>query len=113
LRKLRFVAFHGLYPEEQKTGNEYEVNLQVSFVPSSGTITDISDTVNYVELYELVRSEMEIPTALLETLAMRITSRIHEQIPFLKKISISIYKMNPPISKFPGNVGAHYEKEFD
>jgi dihydroneopterin aldolase len=111
LKALRFVAYHGLYEEEQKTGNEYEVNLTASFEPEA-VITDISDTLNYVNLYELIREEMSKPTDLLETLAMTITTRIHEKMPGIKKISISIYKLHPPISKFPGVVGASYEKEW-
>ncbi|MBL7731144.1 MAG: dihydroneopterin aldolase, partial [Chitinophagaceae bacterium] len=27
LHKLIFRAYHGLYPEERKTGNDFEVNL--------------------------------------------------------------------------------------
>jgi dihydroneopterin aldolase len=111
LKALRFVAYHGLYEEEQKTGNEYEVNLTASFEPQA-PITDISETLNYVNLYELIREEMNKPTDLLETLAMTITTRIHQEMPRVKKISISIYKLHPPISKFPGVVGASYEKEW-
>jgi dihydroneopterin aldolase len=31
LKQLRFLAYHGLYAEERKTGNEFEINLSVSF----------------------------------------------------------------------------------
>ena len=30
LKRLRFLAYHGLYAEEKKTGNEFEVNLVVN-----------------------------------------------------------------------------------
>jgi len=29
LKELRFFANHGLYPEEQKIGNEFDINLTV------------------------------------------------------------------------------------
>ena len=30
LNEVRFFAYHGLFEEEQKTGNEFEVNFAVS-----------------------------------------------------------------------------------
>ena len=34
LKGLRFFAYHGLYAEEQKTGNEFEIDLFVTHQPS-------------------------------------------------------------------------------
>src|SRR5258705_11880685 len=89
LRQLHFFAYHGLFPEEQKTGNDFEVNLSVSYEPVGGVISGIGDTINYVELYDLVKVEMQRTTPLIETLAMRITTLIHEKFPHVKKTEIS------------------------
>jgi len=112
LKKLRFLAYHGLYPEERKTGNEFEINLSVSYQPSSGTITGISDTVNYSELYELLKSEMQKPRHLLETLVMEVAEIIHLSFPRIKKIEISITKLHVPIVKFTGTAGVRFMKEY-
>jgi 7,8-dihydroneopterin aldolase/epimerase/oxygenase len=112
LKQLHFFAQHGLYAEERKTGNEFEVNLIVSYQPSSGTITDISDTVNYVQLYDLLKAEMQKPRYLLETFVMEVTELIHVAFQQVRKIEISITKLHPPIAKFTGTVGVKYSKEY-
>ena len=112
LKQLHFFANHGLYAEERKTGNEFEVNLIVSYQPSSGTIIDISDTVNYVQLYDLLKAEMQKPRQLLESFVMEVTELIHAAFPQIKKVEISITKLHPPIAKFTGTVGVNYTKEY-
>ena len=112
LKKLHFFAYHGLYAEERKTGHEFEVNLFVSYLPVSGTITGISDTVNYVELYELLKSEMQKPRELLETFVMEVSEIIHLSFSQIKKIEIAVTKLHPPITGFTGTVGVKYSKEY-
>lgn len=111
LQQLRFFTKHGLYAEELKTGNEFEVSLSVDHIPAEGVITDISTTVNYVTLYELVKTRMQQPTALLETVAMEITEAIFAAFPAVKKTELSIIKLHPPIAGFTGSVGVKYCKE--
>jgi len=112
LKSLRFLAYHGLYAEERKTGNEFEINLAVSYQPSSGTITGISDTVNYSGLYALLKTEMQKPRHLLETFLMEVAEIIHLSFPQIKKIEISITKLHVPITKFTGTAGVKYLKEY-
>lgn len=112
LKQLRFLAYHGLYAEERKTGNEFEINLSVSFQPSSGAITDISDTVNYSALYTLLKTEMQNPRHLLETFVMEVSEVIHVSFPQIKKIEISITKLHVPIAKFTGTAGVRYQKNY-
>jgi 7,8-dihydroneopterin aldolase/epimerase/oxygenase len=112
LKELHFYAHHGLYAEEKKTGNEFEINLSVSYEPISGTITDISDTVNYAKLYALLKTEMAKPRHLLETFVMEVVEMIHVSYPQVKKIEISITKLHVPIAKFIGTASVSYSREF-
>lgn len=112
LKKLQFFAFHGLYEEEKKTGNEFEVNLFVDYIPNTVIITDMSATINYAELFELVKTEMQKPRGLLETLAMEIVELIHSLYPQIVKAEISITKLHPPIATFTGSVGVQYSKRW-
>lgn len=110
LRDLHFHAFHGLYPEERKTGNDFRVALDVDYIPSDEIITQIGDTLNYASLYTIVRKAMQTPVDLLETLVMQITDTIHLEFPQAIRIRISIHKLHPPIEQFTGEVGVVYEK---
>jgi len=112
LKQLRFFAFHGLYAEEKKTGNEFEVDLSVAYTPLSGTITDLDDTVNYAVLYELLKTEMQKPRHLLETFVMEVTELMHLSFPQIKSVAITITKLHPPIAGFTGTVGLRYQKDF-
>jgi dihydroneopterin aldolase len=112
LKQLRFFAHHGLYEEERKVSNEFTVDLEVSFEPKTAAITKMSETINYIKLYELIKKSMLRPTDLIETIAMEITNNIHQQYPQVKKVSITIAKKYPPVINFSGNVAVNYAKEF-
>lgn len=112
LKDLPFFGYHGLYDEEKKTGNEFRVNLSVFYTPLSGTITHISDTINYAALYALLKKEMQQPRQLLETLAMEISEAIHLSYPLIKRIEISISKMQVPVIGFRGYAAVSYQKEY-
>lgn len=57
---------------------------------------DLAGTLNYAELYELVKQEMEIPGKLLEHVAGRIGKRLFAEYPAIQKIQLAITKVNPP-----------------
>jgi dihydroneopterin aldolase len=111
LHNLHFFAYHGLYAEEKKSGAEFEVNVSVAFQPGK-MITALVETVNYENIFSLVKSEMQKPRELLETLAMDITQAIYLSYPSIKKIEISISKLRVPITGFSGSIAVRYEKEF-
>ena len=113
LQHLRFFAYHGVHAEEKKTGNEFEVNLTVSYQPGSGTITGIQDTVDYSALFALLKLEMQSPRNLLETLTMEIVEKIHARFPRIKKIELSITKLTAPIESLTGSVGVSYTREYN
>ncbi|TMI95408.1 MAG: dihydroneopterin aldolase [Bacteroidetes bacterium] len=112
LKQLRFFAHHGLYEEERKVSNEFIVDLEVDFDSTATVITKMSETINYIKLYELIKKHMLQTTDLIETLAMKITGAIHDSYPHVKKISISITKKFPPVINFSGNVSVNFEKEY-
>jgi 7,8-dihydroneopterin aldolase/epimerase/oxygenase len=112
IKEARFLAYHGLYAEEQKTGNEFIVTLKVDYEVGNNEVLTIDETVNYVSLYELLKEQMQHPRDLLETLAMDIINEIQSDFPMLSAAEISIEKLNAPIDSFAGKVGVVYKKQF-
>ncbi len=112
LKQVRFFAFHGLYEEEKREGNDFEVSLAVSFFPQTDVINSIRETINYAVLYEIVNAEMQEPRDLLETLTMTMAAKIKTAYPEVKKITISITKLNPPIPGIKGSTAVTYSKEW-
>jgi dihydroneopterin aldolase len=112
LHGLRFFGEHGMYQEELKVGNEFEVDISLQCKAPKRQITELDQTINYVEVYRIVQEEFAIRRLLLETCAMQIADKIQEQFPELEKVTIAIRKLNPPITNFSGSVSVTYTKSF-
>ncbi|NML21941.1 dihydroneopterin aldolase [Pseudoflavitalea sp. G-6-1-2] len=113
LQNLQLHAYHGLYDGEKKTGSPYEVNVKVSYDEGNAQFDDIRNTINYVEVFEIVKRCMAVPTPLLEKVAEGIIRRIKHQYPFSKEVIISIYKLEPPIENIQGKIGISMKKEWE
>ena len=112
LNKVRFFAHHGLHDEEGSLGNEFEIDLAVKMDPAIPVIHHIQETINYVQLFEMVSAQMKRPRKLLETLVMEIVEEIHGRFPQSLEINITITKLIPPIHNFQGQVCVSYNKAF-
>lgn len=98
LKEIRFYAFHGVLPQEQLVGGEFMVSLRVAYpFEAAMESDDVNDTLNYAELYALVKEQMDIPSRLLEHVAGRIVKAIQMQYPQVTRIELKITKKNPPM----------------
>ena len=103
LHGAEFFAYHGFYPEEQKLGNKFIVDIDVDFIPGRDLkADDISGTINYEQLYEIVSGQMSLTKKLIETVAQNILDEVKRKFPFAKGVRIVIKKMTPPLK---GKVG--------
>ncbi|WP_159291828.1 dihydroneopterin aldolase [Tenacibaculum maritimum] len=102
VNNIKLYAYHGCLDEEAKIGSEYRVDLKANAnLQKSSETDDLADTVDYVHLNHIVKEEMAIRSKLLEEVAARILVRILKEIQLVKKVRISVAKINPPIG---GNV---------
>lgn len=98
LKNVRFHAFHGVLSQETIVGNDYLVNLTVDYDFTAAMETDeLSGTVSYADLFEVIKEEMAKPSKLLEHVAGRIGKRIFAEFPAIQKIQLAINKVNPPM----------------
>ena len=112
LKGLKFYAPHGMYAEEAKVGNAFEVDVILHTGSPDTKIDALDQTVNYVEVYTILAEAFAIRRQLLESLAMDIAESLHQRFPQIQKLSISIKKNHPPITNFSGAVGITYTKDF-
>lgn len=108
LKGLRFFAEHGLYPEEQRTGNEFEVDVTLTYQAPEKPVVSIEETVNYAEVYRIVKNVFLEPRQLLETCALQIANQLQGQFSQIEQLTVSIRKLHPPIVGFTGMVGVSY-----
>ena len=98
LHDMRFYAYHGVMEQERRVGGEYLVSLQVEADLSRAVNSDsVADTVNYAQLYEVVRCEMAEPSQLLEHVAGRIGQRVLDHFQQVTALTVRVTKCNPPM----------------
>ncbi|PIA78979.1 dihydroneopterin aldolase [Gaetbulibacter sp. 4G1] len=98
VENIRVFAYHGCLKEETKIGSDYRVDLEVKANLQASAKTDkLIDTVDYVFLNRVIKEEMEKPSHLLETVAKRMLNRIFNEDKLVKKATVWVSKLNPPI----------------
>jgi dihydroneopterin aldolase len=113
LHDLHMHAYHGIFEGEERVGNPYIVNLEVKYDESQRNFDDINNTISYVDLYDIVKQRMQIPTGLLEKVCESIIRRIKHQYSYIKEVNLSIYKLQAPIENLNGKVGVTMNKKFN
>lgn len=99
---IQVYAYHGCLEEEGKIGGNYLVDVHMETDFSEAALTDdLSKTIDYVDVYNIVRVEMAIRAKLIEHVGQRIIDRINKKFSTIKKCKVKIIKLNPPMN---GNV---------
>ena len=105
IEQMEFYAYHGCFKEEQIIGTRFLLDLYLETNTENAEKSDVlADTVNYQEVYLLVKKEMEIKSKLLEHVGRRILDAIQGRFPEVKSAELKISKMNPPLGGKMKNV---------
>ncbi|HAT48432.1 MAG TPA: dihydroneopterin aldolase [Flavobacteriales bacterium] len=96
---LRFWAHHGCMEEEAIVGQEYRVDvaLWVNLAPSAET-DELSKTVDYEDVYRIVRREMGVRSKLVEQVCQRIVNALRNELPLSESVEVKVTKFQPPIN---------------
>lgn len=113
VNEVKLHALHGIYEGEKVIGSNYEVSVRVTYEEGNTTFDDLKNTINYVEILDIVKQRMQTPTGLLEKVADDVIRSIKQQYPFCTGISFSIYKLDAPVENFQGKIGVTLHKKFD
>jgi dihydroneopterin aldolase len=111
LHNLEFFSDHGLHQGEELTGNKFKVSVDIDLQVTQ-PVSHLSQSLDYAAAFEVVKKIMGEREPLLETLAGKIIAAIHELHTDIRKVRVSILKMNPPIAGFQGEVGLTMQSEF-
>ena len=112
LHNVKFYSYHGIHEEEKNLGNEFELSADIQFHEEVDVINSIKQTINYVDIYKIIKQHMNEPSHLLETVVMGIGNSIKTKYDNIRSISLRLKKMHPPITGFQGAVGVSWYKEF-
>ena len=115
LEGREFFGYHGLYPEENVLGNRFTVDLELHTNFKVAMETDrLEGTIDYAQLYNLVKTRMNQRVKLLEHLGYSIIQDIREAYPEVSQLRITLKKQQPAIGglvDFSG-VSLSYPEDF-
>jgi len=95
---LQFYSHHGYYKEEQVLGGKYIVDIYMNLnIDEAAETDDLKKTVNYEEIYQLTKNEMEVHAKLIEHVCKRILDRVKAKYPNVATVKVRVSKHNPPL----------------
>ena len=111
LEDMSFYAYHGCFAEEQAIGTRFRVDVALTTDTSKAQVSDnIADTVNYLDVYRIVKREMMIPSHVLEHVAERIATAVLNEFSAVDSMIVKVSKLNPPLGGQLGCTSVEIEK---
>lgn len=107
---LQFYSHHGYYKEEQTLGGRYSVDIYIrTDYEEAANTDDLKKTINYEEVYQIVKAEMEVHARLIEHVCKRISDRIKHHYPQTEYLKVRVSKHHPPLKGYVERVFAEIE----
>lgn len=105
------TGHHGVTELERKVGTAFCIDLVINIEkhPQVETL-QLSDTIDYSIVYELLKNEFSRSEHLLESLGNRIIDKILNTFTTANRVEITILKLNAPIIGIEGKVGVKISK---
>ncbi|MFC7322292.1 dihydroneopterin aldolase [Halobacillus campisalis] len=99
LNGMEFWGYHGLFPEENKLGQRFYVDLELELdLKPAGESDDMDKSINYGDVYEAAKSIVEgEPKNLVETVAENLAGELLQQFHLLDACRVKVTKPDPPI----------------
>lgn len=100
LKNLGFYGYHGVLAEENKLGQKFFVDIEMTTdLKAAGLSDNVGDTINYAEVYSIVKDIVENSRfKLLEALAEAIAVKILREFAMVKELVINIKKPEAPVN---------------
>ncbi len=107
VRGMAFSACHGVLVHERETPQRFVADAELLLdLREAGARDDLAATVNYAEVYEIVRGVMEgPPRQLVEALAETAAARVLAVFPAVRAVRMTVHKPAAPIGGLCADVG--------
>lgn len=96
---IRIYAYHGCLKEEGLIGANYSVDvvMEMDFTEAAQT-DDLTKTIDYVVVYQIVKEQMAIRSKLIEHVGQRIVNELKKTFVSIQKVEVKVSKHNPPMN---------------
>ncbi len=99
VNQMEFYGYHGVFPEENRLGQRFVVDLIIETdLSAAGKSDQLDDSINYGELYAVCKEVVEGEQYnLVEAIAEQIASRMLTQFSNVQTCTVKVFKPDPPI----------------
>ena len=98
IENMEFHAKHGCYDLEKIVGNRFLVSVWIEAeVGEAAADDDLTKSISYLTVYEIVREQMNITSNILENVAKRILDAIYSNFPQALYVKTKVSKLAPPL----------------
>ena len=96
---LMLRARHGVADVERLAGNDFRLDISLSYDAAEAMRTDSVDrALNYARVIEIAREVMDAPSRLLEHAVARLRDALCSEMPAITAGRIRLAKLCPPVS---------------
>lgn len=112
LKRMAFFGYHGDEPEENRLGQRFYIDVTLGLDLSQVAVSDrLEDSVNYVEVYNIVKEVAEGETCrLLERIAGKINERVLSAFVQVQTIETVVHKPGAPVPGILNDVSVRIVK---
>lgn len=100
IKGIKSFGYHGVFESENIEGQDFFVDVSLEIDLSRASVSDdVTDTVNYAEITDLVVEEIVGErVALIEKLAGRIAARVKSSYSQVSKVTVTVHKPHAPVA---------------
>ncbi|MFI3263960.1 MAG: dihydroneopterin aldolase [Rikenellaceae bacterium] len=110
LSDMEFRAYHGCYELEQKVGNRFVVDLEISTWQRDIAEDRVENAVSYLTVYEVVEQQMTVTQCTIEAVALNIIEALKSKFYQIEHIKCEVAKLAPPLGGKIGRVSVVLER---
>jgi len=113
ISQMEFYGYHGLFPEENKLGQRFLVDVDLfTDVKKAGKSDDMNDSIDYGYVYTLVQNVLEGEAKkLVEAVAEKVADDLLTTFANLSACTVKVIKPDPPISGHYKSVAVEIYRE--
>lgn len=115
LKGLRFYGYHGVFPEENKLGQHYVVDVELVLPLDQAACSDcLEHTINYADVYTQIKQIVTgPPMKLIEAVAGTIATTLLASYTEIVEVTVRVTKPNPPFEVFFDGVTVELTRKRD
>lgn len=99
LSNMEFYGYIGCFDEEKIIGTRFSVSVSMDCeIGDAAETDDLTQTVNYQQVYAVIKQLMGEKVCLLETMCGRIIKQLRAQFPQIERLTVSLSKLTPMLA---------------